>query len=212
LHAGLGLQTAIIQTKGLRHFNALLTVKPEDVTDLANNIGCRYSNYGGLRLSLRQQTDLKALIWWAHDKHNTGTMVNNLLTFGAADLADARERMQAQEQAADVTSVIDKPEKFKSIGSWVSWWESVKNYLGSVYGVRRRPLLYIVRPAQVPINPTQEEQVLHSVTLTGAEYRTDNATVYRLLKSLTLDTEAYAWVQGHDVRQDGRAAALALMA
>ena len=73
------------------------------------------------------------------------------------------------------------------------------SWFSSVYGVRRRPLLYIVRPAQVPINPTQEEQVLHSVTLTGAEYRTDNATVYQLLKSLTLDTEAYAWVQGHDV-------------
>ena len=40
-----GLQRAIIQTEGLGRFNALLTVKPEDVTDLANNIGCRYSNY-----------------------------------------------------------------------------------------------------------------------------------------------------------------------
>ena len=71
----------------------------------------------------------------------------------------------------------------------------MKNYLSAILGARHRSLLYVVRPRTVPENPTPEEINLHQIQLTFPKYNAENSTIYVLLKSLTLETIAYNFVQ-----------------
>jgi DnaJ-domain-containing protein 1 len=59
--------------------------------------------------------------------------------------------------------------------------------------------------------PDEVTIVAYQMQLAGNHLNSDNQTVYRILKSLTLDTEAYEWVQPKHAASNGRQAALALM-
>jgi hypothetical protein len=52
---------------------------------------------------------------------------------------------------------------------------------------------------------------MHEVTFTGPDYDADNALVFALINSITIDTEAHGWVLPFEAAQDGRGAALALL-
>jgi hypothetical protein len=91
-------------------------------------------------------------------------------------------------------------------------WESVKNYLKGQKGAANKPLFYIVRSRNAPMElPDEGTRGACQMQLAGNHFNSDNQTVYRILKSLTLDKEAYAWVQPSDATSNGRQAALALM-
>jgi hypothetical protein len=99
---------------------------------------------------------------------------------------------------ADDKNPIKLPGKFTP-RNWVGWWESVKNYLKGQKGEANKPLFYIVRSRNAPMElPDEVTRVAYQMQLAGNHFNSDNQTVYRILKSLTLDTEAYAWVQPSD--------------
>jgi hypothetical protein len=130
--------------------------------------------------------------------------------FTVDDLEQARSNMQDGKEADD-KNPIELSGKCTP-RNWVGWWESVKNYLKGQKGAANKPLFYIVRSRNAPIELLDEvTRVAYQMQLAGNHFNSDNQTVYRILKSLTLDTEAYAWVQPSDAASNGRQAALALM-
>ena len=52
---------------------------------------------------------------------------------------------------------------------------------------------------------------LYQVPLKGPVYKADNRLVYSMLKAACIQTDAWAWIQGHDATYDGRKAWLALV-
>lgn len=205
-------QFALYRTEGLDTFEAFIAMDIDKVQDLASSMARRTQAQGGYRLSMAQTLNIKAMIWWLKDLRDRNQPIG--AAFTPIDLAKAKAELASYEETVKNPPSLDRPEKFP-VGKkdqWVTWWESVKNYLAATYGVRRRSLLYVVRSNIIPVNPTEEQVAMYQVNLTGPQYKMDNATVYTLLKSLTLDTTAYPWIDQFDRTRDGRAAALALMA
>lgn len=206
-------QYSLYTTEGLNSLSVIQGLDFDHIDDMAHSLGRRPQNQGGFRLTASQQGNLKALLWWIKDRRDRGLEEQYDRAFTPADLAQAKEQLAAWEQAVKYPTSLERPEKFGlKKGNWVSWWQSVKNYLGSVMGVRRRSLFYVVRPETAPANPTAIETEMYQVVLQGPQYQADNERVYRILKSLTIDTVADGWVKRYDRSQDGRGAALALMA
>ena len=204
-------QLALHHTEGLSTLEIISELELDQVSDIAISLARRAQNQGGYRMTATETLNLKSLAWWLKDRVDRAQPI--VAAFTPADLIDAKAQLTAYEQATKYPAVIDKPEKFPEgkKDKWVPWWDSVKNYLASQYGVCRRTLDYVVRTRNPPTNPTAEDTLLHQVTLTGAPYRTDSAIVCKPLKQLTLETTAHSWVSHYDRSKDGRRAALALM-
>ena len=56
-----------------------------------------------------------------------------------------------------------------------------------------------------------EEIRVFQIPLKGPAYKADNKLVYSMLKAACIETDAWAWIQGHDATYDGRKAWLALV-
>jgi hypothetical protein len=151
----------------------------------------------------------KAVVWWIQDIKTRGQVLP-VIGFTATNLLKAREQMQQGEAATSEKNPMEMPERF-SERNWVGWWSSVANYLKGQKGTSGKPLYYIVQrrnpPNEFPDNVTREAC---EKPMTGTHCNADNQTVYRILKSLTLNALGYAWVQPADAASDDRRAALDL--
>ena len=103
------------------------------------------------------------------------------------------------------------PEQFTP-QQWVTWWESVLNYFGSIRGASSKPISYIARKAVPPAAfPDERTHEMYQMPLAGEAFTADNTRAFRELKALTIGTEAWSWIQVHDTTQNGREACVALM-
>lgn len=203
-------QYALCVTEGLDSLQSFADLELLGIDELHEALAKRSQTQGGYRMTATQVLSLKALVWWLKDSVDRGQAIGQAFT--ADDLSQARAEYQAYERIRRNPVDIERPTKYPSHShQWVNWWESVKNYLATQMGVRRRSLAYVIRPSSAPPNPSPEQTAMHQVTLQGPEYKVDNASVYQILKSLTLNTTAYPWIQTYDRTQNGRDAALSLM-
>ena len=200
-----------ISLEGYDNLMSFGEMVPDDVDELSKNMANKSrAQTGKWNLPTRNKINLKAMVWWIRDLTTRGQPLPDI-GFTAADLAKARHELQNKSESETAKNPVELPGKFMA-RNWVSWWESVKNYLKGQPGRAGKPLIYVVRNRQPPPQFIDEiEREAYQMPLNGDNYAADNNTVYRILKSLTLDTQAIAWVQPHDRSSDGRAAALALM-
>jgi hypothetical protein len=203
-------QYAICTTEGINTMERMAALDSERIETMAVALGRRTQPQGGYRLSALQISNLQAFAWWLQDLQDRAQPIGPAFT--NANLAAASSEMAAYKRMVKHQQDMPLPDKYTNDSKWVGWWESVRNYFTSTLGVCRQSLAYVICPEAIPDNPTPEETILHQITLTGPNYRLDNAKVYNTLKHLTIDTSAYNWIKQYDSAQDGRAAALALMA
>lgn len=201
---------AITVTQGLNSLDLIAQLEVDSVTAIQKDLAGRTNATGKFHMNILQTTNFRALIWWLKDLQDRGQPIG--MPFTLPDLIRAKGQLSAYQKIKDASLDISKPESYPGNPSkWKAWWQSVTNYLANAFGVRRRPLLYVVRPTFPPPNASPEELEMHQVTLQGPEYDQDNKLVYGLLKSITLSTTAHPWVQPFERTSDGRKAALRLL-
>ena len=59
---------------------------------------------------------------------------------------------------------------------------------------------------------TNEEQRMYQFPLMGGSFELDNQAVFRKLKAFLIDSPGWAWIEPHDMAENGRAAYMAWMA
>jgi hypothetical protein len=127
-------------------------------------------------------------------------------------------RMVAEKSTDKDDSLLTKPEKFGTASKWIPFDKILSNYLGSRTGKNAgAPLEYIVREHGPPAAEgteftTEHERLVLTTPHTGAAYNEDNGNVWTLIKQLTLDGPAWAYISKYDKKRDARKAILALRA
>jgi hypothetical protein len=103
------------------------------------------------------------------------------------------------------------PPKFET-ANWIVWEIVFTNYLSGMYGVTNVPLNYVIRKPQPEghVYLTDTEKLINSAPLEGYAFQSDTQNVYRILKSLTVGTDAWEWLKSYDVNKNGRLAFEAL--
>lgn len=94
------------------------------------------------------------------------------------------------------------------------------NYLGSKVGRNQVPLEYIGRKDDEPeveeerdeTYNTEHERLVKTTPLTGTAYEFDNGQVWSIVKQLTLNGPAWAYISQYEDSRDGRAAIKSLIA
>ena len=108
----------------------------------------------------------------------------------------------------------------------LKWMESFKDCLFRTYGLRKTPLLYVIRDDVVP--PPEEDDPLQAGKAYGSSgtvvdeliarlshedplFKSDNALVYSMLEEATRGTVYSPTVKPHSRRKDGRSAWLSMI-
>ena len=60
-------------------------------------------------------------------------------------MADAKIRMQLQQELRENPPVPKGCEKITTDADWFTWQESLENYFGQILGVVGYPILYVIR-------------------------------------------------------------------
>ena len=86
-------------------------------------------------------------------------------------------------------------------------------FLAQSFRVLCEPLHYVVHldtaPAESAMN---EEQRMYQFPLMGGSFELDNqAVLYRKLKAFLIDSPGWAWIEWHDMAEDGCTAYMAWM-
>jgi hypothetical protein len=108
----------------------------------------------------------------------------------------------------------------------LKWIESFKDCLFRTYGLRKTPLLYVVREhalvqpeAQDPLLPTKSygssgsivDELIKRLSFTDPLYKSDNATVYAMLEEATRGTVYASTIKPHSRTKNGRSAWLSMV-
>ena len=104
----------------------------------------------------------------------------------------------------------------------VEWTESLEEYLGSVRGIRKVPLSYLIRENVDPgaaqawpngynmpyshIYSSFNEEMIARATHTHATYATDNEKLYQIISTALVDTPFMTSIKRHRSAKDGRRA------
>jgi hypothetical protein len=182
-----------------------------DVSDMAKRLVSRMQAEGRVYLGPVVVKRLQTLVWWVRNHQKRGLAVN------AADFT-----IQAMNQAAEMKGLkremADKEPPVSDLGKFdrttlTHMRDSFLNLLAQTYGVIHEPLRYVVRP-DVPLDTfaMTEEQQMYQFPLVGNSFELDNQSVYRKLKAFLIDSPGWAWIEPHDMAEDGRAAYMSWMA
>jgi hypothetical protein len=90
------------------------------------------------------------------------------------------------------SSKAPMPAKFE-VANWVAWEIVFSNYLSGLYGGTNVPLNYVIRK-ETPEGHTyitDTERLMSTAPLEGRAFRSDTQNVYRMLKGLTVGTDAW---------------------
>jgi hypothetical protein len=108
----------------------------------------------------------------------------------------------------------------------LKWIESFRDCLFRTYGLRKTPLLYVVRKTVEVLPEAEDALLLHKAYGTSGSildeliarlahddplYKSDNATVYSMLEEATRGTVYASTVKPHSRRKDGRSAWLSML-
>lgn len=106
------------------------------------------------------------------------------------------------------------------------WIESFKDCLFRTYGIRKTPLLYVIRATEVvptevedPLTPGKAygsagsitDELISRLNHTDPLYKSDNASVYSLLEEATRSTIYASTIKPYARRKDGRSAWLSMV-
>lgn len=204
-------QNAIVE-QGVESIRHLVLLGADGIKTI-----CKICRDSETNIPFMQQHYLEAMRFWGKDRLRLGLPVDAAL-FTLAQAEDAALRMvqEAEEIASKDAVKPTVPDKFSKPTGWLVFKETLLAYLGQLKGVNRIPLVYVVRvdnafpPGTLP--DTERERRIALVPLVGTDYRTDNETVFAIIKELTLQGPGWNWIEFLDRRRDGRACFQALMA
>jgi hypothetical protein len=190
-----------------------------DVTDFGMMTASNFANMasrisrmrpalGGFRFGEVQVRNLEALAYWVRDLQRQSLPIV-ARDFTIEERNQCRERVDTEkfEVSQADSSKTPLPPKFETT-DWVAWEIVFINYLSGIYGVTNVPLNYVIRKPQPEghVFLTSTEKLVSSAPLTGYAYQSDTQNVYRILKSLTVGTDAWEWIKRYDANKDGHLA------
>ena len=167
------------------------------------------------RLSLGevQIYNLKGLAYWVRDR-----IARELpLVAEEFDIQALREaiEMRGLEKKKVKDEDIKEPEKCETGTGWDEWKESFINYCSQKRSIAGGPLSYVIREHIVDTEHynfrDEQERKLYQYPHQGNAFLADNRRVAQLLKSSTLTTDAYVYVESSLEAMNGRKAWLELV-
>jgi hypothetical protein len=130
---------------------------------------------------------LQTLVRWIRDHQKRG------LALEAANF-DAEAMNQASEMKSLRHEIGNKEPSIADLGKFDpddfdAHEDAFLNLLAQSYGVLRKPLRYVVCPAEAPAQfMTNEEERMYQFPLEGGSFELDNQAVYRKLKAFLIDS------------------------
>lgn len=201
----------------------LLLASEEDIDSLARTVN-RNAPAPNVSMPFLATKGLKGFRFWADECRRTGYLMDPD-SFGDDDVVDYARHMDEHHTAKSAASDEDvaKPSALKKLNGWITWKESLMNYLQGIIGAARIPLTYLIREEEdPPADGTPEADEAHyanhtdyltSVTLLdGNHFTLDNTRFYRDLKSLLIDGDGWDFIKRYERTQNGRAAYRTLLA
>lgn len=181
-----------------------------DVLEMAKRLAGRTQVDGRVILGTVQIKNLQALVYWVKDKLKRGQPLN-AADWDAQAIITTMTSKDVEKEAKDnyqAPSVQDlgkfKPEDFETFE------EGILNIWARTRGAQGEDLRYVVRPDNPPAEFESEQQRrMFQLPLTGVAYDRDNATVFRDLKAMNLNTTGDPWIQPFESTEDGRGAWMA---
>ena len=111
----------------------------------------------------------------------------------------------------------DLPVGLKDLARWRTFWERTDSYLSVIHGAAEISLSYVYRPHEIVTPEILAKQYARTsdlyyncTQLSGAHYVADNARVFEVLKSLTMDGPGWTFIRPFNRNKDGRGAIMAL--
>lgn len=201
-------RNAVIQ-EGFVTVSRFARVTPEEIDTMVKNLRqqARGANQVAVRIGAIPTKNLKALVWWTRDKKRRGLPIDTD-EFTEEALEEAITNMELE--TVDDKAKVDAPGQLKTADDWISWELSLTNYLRSLRGSNGVPLVYIIRKDIDDMEDYEfeddTERLIYQAPHQGANFKTDNNQVYRIIKSKVIGTDILKWITPYDKRQDGRGA------
>lgn len=125
-----------------------------------------------------------------------------------------RDDLESKNRKED--EIVKLPDPFGWETEWILFYKLLINYLGTKMGSSNVPLEYIVRRNDAPLPAdadftTEHERVVQTTPHSGTTYATDNGKVWPVIKQLTLNGPAFAYIGAFERTRDGRGAIKALV-
>lgn len=196
---------------GITSFEDLWGLNAKELASSIKEYNRRYAEIPGVGIGTIPAKKLRALVYWARDRHSQQLPIDAASwTNAALRTAISQMEIESIERENEATSDI-KPTTIEIGLGWYEWEKGFVNVLATRRGVQGK-LDYVVRRDKGPdwdvVNDAvdDDERRRYRLLLQGPEYISDNKSVFHILQSVTLGTEAYAHVQKHEASQDGRGA------
>ena len=126
------------------------------------------------------------------------------------DIQTMRKHYLESEQAKTTKGLSSVEMKKLSPLKWPQFKSGIIEILGRTIGRNGIPLIYVIREFEIndfEINyDSREEKLIQCMNLNGANYKSDNSSVFSVLLSYTEDTEGHSIIQMHERRRNGRSA------
>jgi hypothetical protein len=153
-------------------------------------------------INARQEKRLRALAWWVRYRSRQGLSVIEP-PFDDLACMNAIAVQEADDTVKDTVTAI--PAKFSNPANWTTWNIELENYLAGIMGKAGIPIDYVIRRDEEPREDSPYMRAKYNANLYGPTFNDDNRTVFRIIKSLTLNTPAWEFLKEYDdSQQNGR--------
>jgi hypothetical protein len=200
--------TLIMNREGFNQLDDLGVLETNmDIMEMAKRMASRTQAKGWVLLRTVVIKRLQTLVWWIHNHQKCGLPLN-ANKFTIATMASAAEMKTLRREMMDSKSLVKDLGKFNP-DDFNAYEDASLNLLAQSYGVLKELLRYIVCLdivclATVPdIFSTNEEQRMYQFPLEGGSFELDNQVVYRKLKAFLIDSLGWAWIEPHDLAENG---------
>jgi hypothetical protein len=123
-------------------------------------------------------------------------------------MASAAEMKTLRREMTDSEPLVKDLGKFNP-DDFNAHEDAFLNLFAQSYGVLKEPLRYIVRSATVPdVFSSNAEQRMYQFPLEGGSFELNNQAIYCKLKAFLIGSLGWAWIEPHDLAENGRNAYL----
>jgi hypothetical protein len=151
---------------------------------------------------------LQTLVWWICD-HQKRRLPLNANKFTVTTMASAAEMKTLRRKMTDSEPSVKALGKFNP-DDFDAHEDAFLNVLAQSYGVLKEPLRYIVRSDTVlDAFSSNEEERMYQFPLMGGSFELNNQAVYRKLKAFLINSLGWAWIEPHNLAENGQNAYLA---
>lgn len=205
-------RNSVINTEGLNDVNTLATLSQHDVETLCIGLTKLAVNRGGSFIGAIKQKNMKAMVWWAHDRTSQGLPVDPL-QWDAATLASAIQLMDIEkEEKQNDENNVPIPTKFNAEDWSDDHFLFIQHLKSCPSSDGKRNLSYVGRDNRA-LDPTmsREERLIYAAPLAGPHFTIDNKAVYQKLRTwLNPHQVPMGYIRSYEPAENGRGALLAL--